>query len=292
MQIDALKAYCTVYEEESFAKAARKLGISTPMMTRRIQQVESELDTELLYRSTRALTPTEAGELFYHQAKELIYQYDASILSLQTLSMEVSGTVKIGLPASISHLWVAPNLHHLTAEYPDLKFRLINGNHLLDLVSERFDVIIHCGKLPDSGFYSQAIRQWRKVTCASPNYLKTNGMPKHPDDLKNHNCLDHFDNLRNTWGFTIEGVEKPFFVKGNIKANSSMDLKNLAVSGHGVVYLPSFTVDQDIQDRKLKPILKKYEPRDYDMHVIYASKRHSNKKLRVVLDFLNEVLPR
>ena len=182
MQIEQLKAFCAIYENNSLSAAARQLVISTPMMTRHLQHIESELGVVLFHRSTRALNATEAGDLFYHQAQELIQQYDSSIAALKSLSTHVSGTLKIGLPASINQLWITPTLHKLCKTYPDLSIRLVNGNHLLDLLSEGFDVIIHCGALPDSGLYYQKLRDWHKITCATPRYLKKHGTPQQPGD--------------------------------------------------------------------------------------------------------------
>ncbi|MDF1655044.1 MAG: LysR family transcriptional regulator [Coxiellaceae bacterium] len=291
MQIEFLKAFCTVYEQGSLTQAANKLGVSTPKMTRQLQQVESELNTSLFHRSTRALTVTEAGELFYHQAKEIIRQYESSLLSLQTLTTTVSGTIKIGLPASISHLWITPTLQQLSAQYPELKFKLVIGNHLLDILSDSFDLIIHCGKLPDSGFYYQKIRNWHKVTCASPEYLKTHGTPRHPEDLIKYNCLDHYDNFSNTWSYKINGKPTDIFIEGNTRANSSLDLKNLALSDMGIAYLPSFTVNDAIKTETLIPILNKYNTASYEMYAVYPSKKDISKKLQVVLEYLNNVLP-
>ncbi|MDF1796312.1 MAG: LysR family transcriptional regulator [Coxiellaceae bacterium] len=291
MQIEYLQAFCTVYEQGSLTQAANKLGLSTPKMTRQLQQLESEINALLFHRSTRAITPTEAGELFYQQAKEILLQYESSLLSLQTLTTSISGTVKIGLPASISHLWITPTLHKLSTQYPELKFKIVIGNHLLDILSDGFDLIIHCGKLPNSGFYYQKLRDWHKVTCASPEYLKTNGTPKHPNELHKHNCIDHYDNFSNTWSYQIDGKPADIFIEGNIRSNSSIDLKNLALADMGIAYLPSFTVNDAIKSKKLKPILKKFTADSYEMYAVYPSKKEISKKLQVVLDYLNSVLP-
>ncbi|MDF1759071.1 MAG: LysR family transcriptional regulator [Coxiellaceae bacterium] len=291
MKIESLIAFCIIYELGSLTQAAKKIGISTPKMTRQLQQLESDLNTKLFHRSTRALNATEAGELFYQQTKELLLQYEASLNSLQTLTTTVSGTIKIGLPASISQLWITPTLQHLSEKYPELKFKLVIGNHLLDILSDGFDLIIHCGKLPDSGFYFQKLRDWHKITCASPTYFKAHGTPKHPDELSKHNCLDHYDNFSNTWSYIIDDKQSAVFIEGNARANSSMDLKNLALSDMGIVYLPSFTVIDAIKAKKLKPILHKYTADKYAMYAVYPSKKEISKKLQVVLDYLIKVLP-
>lgn len=286
MLLEDLKAFCLVCEQNSLAKAARKLGISTPMMTRRIQRMESELQIQLFNRSTRVVKATEAGKLFYQQCIEVINQYDSGVKALQTLSEQVSGTIKIGLPTSISHLWVTTALKKFLSKYPDVKIQIVNGNHLLGLLAEGFDMVVHCGQLPDSGYYFRKICDWHKLTCAAPSYLKKFGVPEHPSDLINHNCVDHYDNYRNTWTYNVKGKLTDFFVQGNVKANSSIDLKNLAVSGLGLVYLPDFTVHGEVKSGNLKIVLDRYQPEKLPMYAVYPSRQSLSKKNQVLLEYL------
>ena len=291
MQIEYLKAFCTVYKEKSFAQAARKLNISTPKMTRQIQQLEQELGVKLLHRSTRALNSTEAGEIFYQQAHEILQQYDATVAAVHNLGESVAGTLKIGAPASISQLWIAPTIHKLTEKYPNLEIRLVLGNHLLDLLSDRFDIILHCSTLPSSDYYFQKLHSWRKITCAAPTYLKKHGTPDEPKHLQQHNCLDHFDSNTGTWGYKIDNSKTDIAVRGSMQANSSITLKELALAGSGIVYLPSFTVADALQNGTLIEVLSDYRLDDYEIYAVYPAKKQSSKKLQVVLEYLEEVIP-
>ena len=130
---------------------------------------------------------------------------------------------------------------------------------------------------------------WYKFTCASSAYLKKHGTPKHPADLEKHHCIDHYDNFRNTWTYTINKKQTDIFVKGQVTVNSSMDLKNLAVSGLGLVYLPDFTVIPDIQAGRLKEVLMPYRPEKLAMYAVYPSKNIS-KKTAAILDYLSGLL--
>lgn len=290
MELDDLKAFCLVCEHKSLSKAARKLGISTPMMTRRINRLETELKTQLLHRTTRVVEPTETGFSFYQKSQNVLASYEEALSSLDKTSLTVSGTVKIGLPVSLSHLWVTPHVQAFLKQYPEIQVELVNGNHLLGLLSESFDLVIHCSKLPDSGFHYKKIRMWQKVTCASPEYLNTAGTPKHPSELSNHNCCDHYDNFRNTWRYVENGKNLYVFVKGNIKANSSIDLKNLAVSGIGIVYLPEFALYPEINHGKLKEILNEFRPEKQPMYAVYPSKQSLNQKTKIFLEYLSNIL--
>lgn len=287
---DDLQAFCAVVQNRGFAKAAKQLHISTPVMTRRITRLEQTLGVRLLQRTTRHLNLTEAGNLFYTQASDILQALETSKKTIKKLTEEVTGTLKIGMPVSISHCHVTNALAGFIKKYPGLKLQIVNGNHLLDLLASGFDMVIHCGNLPDSSFYSKKIGDWKKIICASPAYLKKQGTPKHPQELQSHNCIDHYDNFRQTWRFTEKNKELEIMVKGNINVNSSIDLKNLAVAGMGVVYLPSFTVHPELISGKLISVLEKYQPPKLGMYAVYPSKQYLNKKLLVFLDYIMELL--
>ena len=193
--LEDISAFCAVVEQKSFSRAAKQLGVSTAVVTRRVARLEKSLDTRLLHRTTRLVSLTEPGQAFYTQVRDLLDALESSKKTVKSFTQEVTGTLKIGLPASISYLHLTPNLHHFTQKFPQLKIQIVHGNHLLDLLRESFDLIIYCSALPDSNFHYQKLGDWRKIICASPDYLKKFGKPKTPEDLAEHRCLDHYDNL-------------------------------------------------------------------------------------------------
>lgn len=278
-----------VAENRSFSKAATKLKLSAPIVTRRIAKLERQLDTRLLQRNTRQVSLTDAGQVFYESCKKTLQDYSNTIKQLKSLNNEVSGTIKIGLPNSISHLYITQCLNQFIKKYPDLKIDIVNGNHLIDLLSSGFDLIIHCGKLADSNFYCRKLGEWKKITCASAHYLKRFGTPKYPDDLRKHNCIDHYDNVDNCWEYIIDNKIQSIPINGNIRINSSLDLKNIAVSGLGIAYLPSFTVKKELNNGILKNLLTSYQMPSLLMYAVYPSNRFLSKKMSVFLDFLSKL---
>jgi len=278
--------FINVVECKSFSKAGRKLKLSAPIITRHIAKLENELGVRLLQRNTRQVSLTEAGSLFYENCLDLLKNYSLSVKQVKSLSHEITGTLKIGLPTSISYLFITTFLNHFIKKYPNLKIDIVNGNHLIDLLSSGFDLIIHCGELSDSSLFCKKLGEWTKVTCASPKYFKANGIPKTPEDLRKHNCLDHYDNRDHSWRYLMNGESKFIQVNGNIRSNTSMDLKNLAVSGLGIVYLPSFTIREEIEKGTLKNILMPYQVLPLSMYVVYPSSRFLSKNAKVFIDFL------
>ncbi len=288
--LENLIAFTRVIDKAGFAKAARDLRISTPVITRRIQELELNLGVKLIQRSTRKLAVTEAGQLFYERAKEIIYALESAKSAITSMKDTISGTIKIGIPASLNHLYLIPALPKLLKKYPGLKIEMIQGNHLLDLLDKGFDLILHCGELPDSSYHFRKLGNWTKVTCASPHYLKKYKAPKTPQDLVQHNCLDHADNRSLSWGYNINGTLQKFLITGNVKANSSIDLKTLALADLGIVYLPSFIIWPELASKQLIRVLEQYNPKPLGMYVIYPSKQFISKKISTFIDFLEEMM--
>lgn len=288
--LENMRAFTRVIDKQGFAKAARDLGVSTPVITRRINELEKELGVKLIQRSTRKLSVTEAGQLFYERAKEIIYSLDTAKAAALSLKDNVSGVIKIGIPASINHLYLMPALPSFLKKYPALKIEIIQGNHLLDLLDKGFDLVLHCGELPDSSYHFRKLGEWTKITCASPAYFKKYKKPKTPHDLEKYNCLDHADNRSHAWGYQINSKYQYFLINGNIKANSSIDLKTLALAGLGIAYLPSFTIWPELREKKLVSVLEQFNPKSLGMYVIYPSKQFMNKKISLFLDFLEELM--
>lgn len=284
-----ISAFCACAEQKSFSRAAKQLGVSAAVITRRIARLEKSLDTRLLHRTTRLVTLTEAGQAFYSEVRDILQALEASKKAAKSFNQEVTGTLKIGLPASIGHLYVSQALEKFSTQYPQLKIQMVQGNHLLDLLRNGFDLVVHCGELPDSSFYYQKLGDWKKIICAAPSYLKKYGTPKIPN-FHQHQCLDHYDNFQSTWRFKINGKLKEVSIDAKIYANSSLDLKNLAKSGLGIAYLPSFTVYQELKVGHLVSILEKYQPPVLGMYVVYPSHQYLSRKTKLFLEFLTDLL--
>lgn len=288
--LEKMKIFTKVIEKNGFRKAAKALGISTPVVTKRINQLETELAVKLIQRSTRTLAITEAGQLFYERSKEIIRSLETTKSAIKSLKTEISGTVKISLPHAINHLYFAPALPAFLKKYPLINIEVVQGNHLLSLLDKSFDLVMHCGELPDSNFHYKKLGEWEKITCASPSYLRKFGKPKSPVELEKHNCIDHADNLDNTWQYQSNQKIHWQHITGNIKINNSNDLKQLALSSVGIAYLPSFIVSSELKNKTLIPILQDYRPRSLGIYLVYPSKQFISKKTQLIINFMSELL--
>lgn len=284
--LESFQTFVDVVEHRSFAKAAKKLHISAPVVTRRIVQLEELLSVKLLQRNTRQVMVTEAGRQFYESCVHIIETYQTTVKHIHHAADTISGNLKIGLPTSINYLYVTPTLNTFLQQYPALNIHIVQGNHLVDLLSDGFDLVMHCGELPNSSFYSKLLGSWTKVTCASPSYLEKHGIPQHPTDLVSHNCLDHVDNHSRIWRYHIDRKLTDMPITGNLRLDSSLTLKQAALADAGLVYLPSFTVKKEIATGSLIPVLTTYQPASLNMYVIYPSKHLLNEKTKLFIEFL------
>lgn len=285
-----IQVFCAIAKHQNFSKAARELGISAPVITRRLSRLEKLLGARLLNRTTRKVTLTEAGSLFYEEVTGILQLLEASKDNVKSITSQIAGTLKVAMPTLLSQCYVAPALDNFLAQYPKLKILLYSGNHTLNLLHEGFDLVIHCGELPNSSYYYKKIVSMKKIICASPSYISKHGEPKELDDLKNHNCLKYYDAIDSPWTVNANGKAKEISVQGNVLVNSGIELKNLAINGVGIVYLPAYFVNNDLLSGKLVSLLDQYQLTDYHLYAVYPTNKYLAKKTQIFLDFLKELL--
>ena len=288
--LEDILVFAVIVQHQGFSKAAKHLGISTSVVTRRMARLEKTLNVRLINRTTRRIHLTEAGHLFFAEVNEVLRTLEVAKDSVKNLSQGVSGTVKIGIPANFCNLYLTKVLHQFLVRYPHINLQIVTGAHFLDLASKGFDVVIHCGVLPDSSFYAKKIGSWRKVICATPNYLAKNGVPKTVSELQVHNCIDDYDNFERTWEFFQNDVLKKIMINGNVRIDSKLDIKNLVMNDVGIAYLPKFIIHAELQSGQIVPILENFRSPEFDSYVVYPNKNFLTKKTQVFIDFLIEAL--
>lgn len=286
MLLKPLKAFVLTVKLGNFAKASQQMGTSTSSMSRILAQLEHELGFSLLERTTRTVKLTEAGSLFYEKAQEILAIYQSSKENLTNLSHTLTGHLKIGAPASMSYLYITQCIDEFLSEYPHLKLQLVNGDHLLDLLEDDFDFVLHCRPLPDSNLHYRKLGDWSRVLCASPAYLQQYGVPDNLAELGKHNCLKHYDNKEGTWPLFENNSIKNIPIEGNITTNSSLNLKNLVLKGVGIAYLPSFIVYRELINGSLVSVLPEHQLPAKQIYAVYSKNKYRMKKVKALLDFL------
>jgi DNA-binding transcriptional LysR family regulator len=282
-----LKTFITVVETGGFAKAAKKLGISTASATRHIHDLESQYNTKLLIRTTRHVSLTDSGTKFHCFALQSLEANNNIQSELDTQKHLISGNIKIGVPASLIYNCFRGIPKYLLDKHPELSFEIIQGNHILNMLNGSFDIALHCGEIPDINLYSTKIGAWQKIICASPEYIKKHGEPQSLHDLTKHNCVDHSLNHSRSWRLVENGKFIKIPVSGNLRADSSLSLGGFAEDGIGITYLPNFTISRALQTKKLIPILKKNWPESLPIHAVYSQRQGTSKKITALLNALN-----
>lgn len=242
-------------ETESFTIAAKKLGISTAHVSRQISALELRLATKLLHRTTRKVSVTEVGTIYYQYCRQALDGLENAEYAISDLQSKPTGRLKTTAPVTYSVLTIAPLINNFIARYPELKVELQLSNQTMDLIDEGFDLAIRQGQLENSSMMAKRLASRTLYVCAAPAYLAEFGEPRKPSDLNQHNCLqgslDH-------WHFQEKGKTRSLHISGNLRCNCGRALVDAALKNLGIVQLPGEYVLSHIQSGQLMPLLEPY----------------------------------
>lgn len=289
----ALRLFVSVVEETSFSKGGARLGVPQSSASRMITKLEERLGARLLQRSTRKLTLTEAGQIYFERATMIVTELDAASEAIRNISSAPKGLLRVSASAPFGRLIIAPALKEFHALYPDVTFGLYLSDTVEDIIGLGYDVAIRLGDLQDSSLIARHLANSALLICASPSYLQTHGMPQSPEDLKNHNCLQFRKNPgQNTWRFLTDGVQTDIQVSGSLFANNGEALLSAAVSGLGISLLPEWMVHTCLDEEKLQLVLPDFALANPSLpiHAVAGYRQHVPAKQRVFIDFLHKYL--
>ncbi len=284
---EGIAEFVTVAETESFTLAAKKLGISTAHVSRQVSALESRLATKLLQRTTRKVSITEAGTLYYQRCRQLLDDLQEVEHAISDLHSKPTGRLKITAPVTYGELIIAPLINNFITRYPELEVELQLSNQKMDLVAEGYDLGIRQGQLQDSSMMAKRLASRTLYVCATPGYLAEFGEPSKPAELNQHNCLqgslDH-------WRFQEKGKTRTIHISGNLRCNSGRTLVDAALKGLGIVQLPGEYVLNYIHNGQLIALLDEYRAPDEGVWAIYPHNRTLLPKVRMLIDYLDEAL--
>lgn len=281
---EGVSEFVAVAEAESFTQAAKKLTISTAQVSRQVSALEARLSTKLLYRTTRKVSVTEAGQIYYQHCRQVLDGLEEAERTMTNLQLAPKGKLKLTAPITYGEKTIAPLVNDFVQQYPELEVQMILTNQKLDLVAEGFDLAVRLGKLEDSSMMAKRLSSRTQYICASPQYLSAYGQPQRLSDLEQHNCLQ--GNL-DYWRFQEQGQARNIRVKGNIRCDSGWALLDAALKGIGIVQLPDYYVHAALAKGKLVPLLAQYQEPDEGIWALYPHNRHLSPKVRMLLDFLS-----
>lgn len=280
---ESIEAFERVVRFSSFSRAAEDLGVSRSHISRQITALENRLDAQLLLRTTRKVSATEVGQAFYQRCREILNNLEEAEQAVVDLQERPRGILRVTVGGAFGEDFIAPAALDFMAAHTDLSVELDFTNRLIDLISEGYDLAIRAGTLKDSTLIARRICNRKLLTCAAPAYLKRNGEPSSIHALTNHNCLL---GTLGTWRFRENGRNFDLRVQGNWRSNNGRALATAALTGLGLVQLPSFYVERDIASGSLIPVLDSFNPTDTGIWAVYPHNRHLTAKVRLFVNFL------
>ncbi|MFS1425202.1 LysR substrate-binding domain-containing protein [Shewanella sp. 10N.286.48.B5] len=280
--------FVAVAETDSFTAAGKRLAISTAQVSRQISQIENRLSTKLFYRTTRKVSLTEEGHIFYRHCRQVIDGLEEAERAISSLQNKPQGLIKLTAPVTYGESFVMPIVTDYMQQHPDVEVICELTNRQLDLVEGGYDLAIRLGRLPDSSMMAKRLTSREQFVCAAPDYINRFGAPYSLSELAQHNCLI---GSQPHWHFNEQGQARSIKVQGNLQCSSGISLLNAAIKGLGIVQLPGYYVADAIKEGKLSVILESYKQQQEGIWALYPHNRHLSPKVRLLVDKLAAELP-
>ncbi|MBZ9894583.1 MULTISPECIES: LysR family transcriptional regulator [unclassified Mesorhizobium] len=286
-RLDAMSILVASAEAGSFSAAGRQLGVPLPTISRKVAELETHLNTQLLVRSTRKLSLTEAGVAYVAACKRILEQVEEAETQAAGEYSVPRGTLTMTAPIVFGRLHVVPVVNEFLAHFPQISVQLTLSDHTINIVDEHIDLAVRVGMLPDSTLIATKVGDIRRVVCGSPDYFAAHGVPRAPEDLSEHMCVT-FTALAAgmTWIFNPRGKAsrsvRPYC---RLKINTAEAAIDAAIAGVGVTNVLSYQVARAVEAGKLRVILEDYEPEPTPVHMVHAGLAILPLKLRRFMEF-------
>lgn len=282
-----METFSSVVDAGSFVKAADMLGLSKAAVSRYVDALEERLGIRLLHRTTRRLSMTEEGQVFYARCKELLAGVAEAEIEITSKSGEASGLLRLNAPVTFGIQHLAPLWGDFLKLHPRLKLDITLSDRVVDLVEEGFDVAVRITSLTSSTLVSRRLTTTRPVLCASPKYLQANGAPAVPADLTRHAIISYsYFSMKDEW--TFAGPSGPVSVRTDpvVHTNSGDTCRALALAHHGIILQPTFLIGSDLEAGALIELMPEFKSAEIGVFAVYPSRKHVPAKVRSLVEFL------
>ena len=288
--LNEMTIFSRVVASGSLSAAAREVGLSPAMVSRRLAALEARLGVRLVNRTTRSLSLTDEGAAYYEACSRILAEIDEANTVIAAGRAEPQGVLKVAMPASFGHKHIAPLVPLFGARYPKVQLALSLSDRRVNLVEEGFDVAIRIAELEDSSLAARKLAPNRRVVCASPEYLRRHGTPRTPQDLAGHNCLvaSWEQGFAMTWEYKgPDGKAGAVRVAGRYACDNWEVLREWALAGLGVALKSTWDVRAHLEDGSLVPLCPGYAfGTDVAIYAVYPHRRYLPAKTRAFIDFL------
>lgn len=287
---DDIFLFVRVVDEGSFSKVAEKLELTNSVVSKRISRLETVLNVQLLYRTTRKLSLTDAGKALYGKARLAKLALQDAEDSVSGYSDEIRGKIKITMPAVSARLLLNKAIAEFCKLHPQVSVEVSISNHIVDLIGDGYDLAIRTAVLDDSSLIARRLIDSQWVVCASPGYINNNSMPTTPIDLQQHQCLiyKYEGTGPDIWKFAVNKKEYNVQVQGRFHTNNLNTLCEAALSDFGIAYLPRVLVHEKLLSGELVSLLTSYANKNIGVYAVYPRSRQPDKKLKLLVEHFRE----
>lgn len=287
--ISRVGVFIAVVKAGSFAGAASSLGITSSAVSKQIQNLEQDLRVKLLNRTTRNVSPTEEGTLYYDRATRALEELKEAEDEINEMKSRPRGPLKVSLPQSLGIKYFGDTIAAFAARYPEVELDVSLDDRLVDITGEGFDLVLRIGSLDDTTLIARRLADCPLVLCASPDYLTAHGTPRSPADLPQHNALAFTGNQGpHEWRYTnAAGATGKIALQGSFKADSGDILCQAAVQDVGIVLLPIFYVAEHLEAGRLQHVLPDFATAPKrEIYAVFPPNRFQSTRLRLFVDHL------
>jgi len=291
--LDDTAIFSAIIQQGGFSHAAKHLGLSNGLISRRMAQLEQDLGVTLLKRTTRQLQLTPEGELFWQHAQRIQQELESARSLIQSYADKPKGEIRISAPIYIGKTYLMPILFKFMSAFPDIKVDVILNDEKMDPIKEKFDLLIRGvgfvdkAALKDSTMKIKTLMKLKIGLYASADYLCQHGEPQTPDDLTKHSIISYMHHPEHeTWSYTHKNKAGSVNLRSRFTCNDTDSRLAACVAGHGIVRLTELASREDLLQQRLRQVLQQYEWGEFHVHAIYAQQQSLPKRTRLLLDFI------
>lgn len=279
---DGIIEFVAVAEKQGFSAAAKELGCSTSHVSRQINRLEQRLGTALVARTTRLVSLTQAGSVYYQQCRELVSGLQQVNEQVSSQQYQLSGTLRVSLAGTFAEKHVVPALLAFAQRHPELQLQLQFDSDMVNFVESGFDFAIRLGQLRDSGLVARKLVRRSMMAAASPSYLQRHSAPSHPEQLRHHHCIVNHDH----WTFREQQRTITLKVTPRFQSNNQHALVAACVAGLGIAYMPKSNLATLVDEGALVSVLEPFWFQEINSWVVYPNRRFLPARARLAIDYL------
>ena len=285
-RLEAMSILLAAVESGSLSAAAKKLGRPLSTISRKVSNLESALNAQLLIRSSQKLELTEAGRSYFSACKQILDQVQEAERAVSGEYSTPKGSLVITAPVVFGRLYVIPVIVEFLQQYPEIDIQLVLADRIVHILEDHIDLAVRIGELPDSSLIATKLGEVRLVACGSPDYLCDKGIPKDPQDLALHTCINFLNmNAFDNWLFNINDTVKTVDLHSRLMLNTAESAIDAAICGLGITRVLSYQVENAYRNKQLEIVLSEFELKPLPVNLVFSSQGILPLKLRAFLDF-------